>query len=181
MPFLRGARREKIIRMETATHTMSSPGNLLDDSRVSDEGHVSDERQIGRIIEAFFAAFTSGPHSASRLEVLRSLFHPAAVIARTCGLEPVLLGVDDFIAPRARLLSSGGLVRFREWELRGRVQVFGDLAVYVGSYAKAGVQDGLPFEGRGLKTMHLIRTADGWRISAAAWDDEREGVHLPAD
>ncbi len=141
----------------------------------------SDEARIGRIVEAFFAAFTSGPHSAARLEGLRALFHPAAVVARTCGLEPLVMRVDDFIAPRARLLASGELVDFREWELRGRTQVFGDLAVYVGSYAKAGVQDGLPFEGRGLKSMHLVRTAEGWLISAAAWDDEREGVHLPED
>jgi hypothetical protein len=30
-----------------------------------------------------------------------------------------------------------------------------------------------------MKTIQLIRTADGWRIGAIAWDDERDGVRLP--
>lgn len=147
--------------------------------RVPTTGPDDVEAEIRTLVAAFYAAFTSGPDSAQRLEVLRALLHPSAVVARTCGLEPLVMGVDDFIAPRARLLSSGELVDFHEWELSGRVQVFGDLAVYVGTYAKSGVQDGAPFEGRGLKAMHLVRTREGWRVTAAAWDDEREGVRLP--
>jgi hypothetical protein len=30
-----------------------------------------------------------------------------------------------------------------------------------------------------MKTIQFVRTADGWRISAAAWDDERDGLSLP--
>ena len=63
----------------------------------------------------------------------------------------------------------------------GRVEVFGDIAHWFGGYAKAGTQEGEPFTGRGMKTIQLVRTADGWRISAAAWDDEREGLTLPTD
>jgi hypothetical protein len=51
-------------------------------------------------------------------------------------------GVESFIAPRQALLSGGTLVDFREWELHGHTEVFGDIAQYFGSYAKAGVQDG---------------------------------------
>ena len=34
--------------------------------------------------------------------------------------------------------------------------------------------DGEPFTGRGAKSVQLVRTSDGWRISAVAWDDERD-------
>jgi len=27
-----------------------------------------------------------------------------------------------------------------------------------------------------MKTIQFIRTSEGWRISAAAWDDERPGL-----
>lgn len=129
-------------------------------------------------MDAFFAAFTSGPDCATRLDELRRMFVPGAVIVRTCGAEAAIYGVDDFIAPRQALLEGGTLVDFHEWRLSGRYDVFGDIAHWFGSYAKEGVQDGTAFTGRGMKTMQFIRSTDGWRISAAAWDDERPGLTI---
>ena len=139
---------------------------------------AADRAAIAGIVRTFFAAFTSGPDSAARLDALREAFLPEAVIVRTCGGEPAVYGVDSFIAPRQALLSGGTLVDFREWELSGHTEVFGDIAQHFCSYAKSGVQDGAPFTARGMKTLQFVRTSVGWRISAAAWDDEREGVTL---
>lgn len=138
-------------------------------------GVAADRAAIADIVRTFFAAFTSGPGCAERLEALRAVFLPEAVIVRTCGLVPAVYGVDSFIAPRQALLTGGTLVGFREWEVSGRTEVFGDIAQHCCSYAKEGVQDGTPFTGRGMKTLQLVRTTEGWRISAAAWDDERDG------
>jgi hypothetical protein len=139
---------------------------------------ATDRAEIQGIVRAFFAAFTSGPDSPTRLDTLRSVFLPQAVIIRTCGTEPVVYGVEDFIAPREALLCGGTLVDFREWSLSGRTDLFGDVAAWFGTYAKAGVQDGTPFTGRGTKSLQFVRTSRGWRISAAAWDDEREGLTI---
>jgi hypothetical protein len=137
---------------------------------------AADRAAITGMVRAFLAAFASGPgpECAARLDALRELFLPEALIVRTCG-DLAAYGVDAFIAPRQELLSSGRLVDFREWELSGRVDLFGDIGQYFGSYAKAGVQDGTPFTGRGMKTMQFVRTERGWRISAVAWDDEPAG------
>ncbi len=134
---------------------------------------TTDREEIAAVVHTFFAAFTSGPESASWLDRLRGIFLPGAVIVRTCGSEPLLYSVDDFIAPRQALLSGGSLSEFREWELSGRTEVYGDIAQHFCSYEKSGVQDGKAMGGRGMKTLQLVRTSDGWRISAAAWDDER--------
>ena len=141
-------------------------------------GTEADRAAIADVVRTFFAAFTSGPDSAARLEALRGVFLPEAVIVRTCGLVPAVYGVESFIAPRRALLTGGTLVDFHEWEVHGRTEVFGDIAQHFCSYAKAGVQDGTPFTARGMKTLQLVRTADGWRISAAAWDDERDGLEV---
>jgi hypothetical protein len=141
---------------------------------------AADIDEIAQVVRTFFAAFTSGPDCLARLDALRGRFLPQAVIVRTCGLEPAVYDVESFIAPRADLLSTGTLVDFHEWELSGQTEVFGDIAHHFCGYAKSGVQDGVPFTARGMKTMQLVRTAAGWRISAVAWDDEREGVQLPA-
>ena len=88
--------------------------------------------------------------------------------------------VEEFFAPREALLTMGRLTDFREWAVVGPHRVFGDIAHWFGSYAKAGPAGRYPPPtGRGMKSIQLIRTAEGWRISAAAWDDERDGVTLP--
>ena len=142
---------------------------------------AADHEAIASIVRTFFAAFTSGPECAARLDALRAVFISEAVIVRTGGGEPAVYGFDSFIAPRQALLSGGTLIDFSEWELRGRTEVFGDIAHHFGSYAKAGVQDGIPFAARGMKTLQLVRTSAGWRISAVAWDDERDGVEIGPD
>jgi len=148
---------------------------VINDERPSGSA-AADRAAIAGIVRAFFAAFISGADCAERLDSLRQVFLPEAVIVRTCGGEPAVYGVDSFIAPRQELLSSGALSDFREWELSGHTEVFGDIAQHFCSYAKAGVQDGMPFTGRGMKTLQFVRTSGGWRISAAAWDDERNGL-----
>ena len=151
---------------------------MVDSDTRSDE--VADDRAtIERIVNVFFAAFTSGPELQARLDGLRHLFLPQAVIVRTCGEVPAVYDVEDFIEPRRRLLSSGDLAEFTEWELSGRTEVFGDIAQHFCSYAKRGVHAGKQFEARGMKALQLVRMPDGWRISAVAWDDERDGVTVP--
>lgn len=138
----------------------------------------SDVAAVEEVVRAFLAAFTSGPDSAARLDTLRTLFLPQAIIVRTCGGEPTVYDVEGFIAPREAMLTSGTLADFSEWALAGRTGVFGDVAHHFGSYAKAGVQAGTPFTGRGMKSLQLVRVGGAWRISAAAWDDERDGLAL---
>lgn len=141
----------------------------------------ADQAEIAAMVQTFFAAFTSDPDCVARLEAMRELFLVGAVIVRTCGLEPTVYDLDGFIAPRQELLTSGVLSGFREWQLSGHTEVFGDIAQHFCSYAKCWVQDGRPITGRGMKTLQFVRTAGGWRISAAAWDDERDGLALPLD
>lgn len=141
---------------------------------------VNDEAAIAGIVRTFFAAFTSGAGGTARLDALRDVFLPEAVIVRTCGGVPAAYGVEDFIAPRRELLTNGSLTDFREWEVSGHTEIFGDIAQHFCSYAKAGVQHGAPFTGRGMKTLQFVRTPAGWRISAVAWDDERDGLTIDA-
>ena len=135
--------------------------------------HASDEAELTALIQAFFAGFTSGG-GADQFERLRALFIPDAVIVKTCG-EPVSYDVDGFVAPREKILTDGTLTEFHEWPEDGRLEIFGDIAHWFGSYRKSGRQDGVEFTGAGMKSIQFVRAAGGWRISAAAWDDERAG------
>ncbi len=139
----------------------------------------ADRAAIAGLVKTFFAAFTSGPGTAGRLAALREVFLPDAVIVRTCGGEPAVYSVDSFIEPREALLSGGELTDFSEWAETGRTEIFGDIAQHFCSYAKKGRREGTAFTGRGMKSIIFVRTGAGWRISAAAWDDERPGLQIP--
>lgn len=133
---------------------------------------ISDESQIEQVVQAFFAAFTSGSDIEARLERLRELLLPEALIVRTCG-QPTSYDVDGFIEPRRDLLTSGRVTDFREWEVDGTTAVYGDIAHHWCTYAKKWVEGGARVTGAGAKSIQLVRTETGWRISAVAWDDER--------
>ncbi len=135
------------------------------------DGVTSDEAAIAELVGTFFAAFTSGPGLDERMDALRAALIPEAVIVRTCG-APVVYDVEGFLEPRRALLSGGSLTGFREWAEPGQTQLFGDIAHHFCAYGKEGVQDGVPFTGRGMKTLQFVRMGGRWRISAAAWDDE---------
>ncbi|GAA4361138.1 Cif family virulence factor [Angustibacter luteus] len=130
------------------------------------------EAQITEVVRTFFGAFTSGPDVEARLDGLREVLIPEALIVRTGGV-PTTYGVDGFIEPRRELLTSGRVTDFREWEVDGTTQVYGDIAHHWCTYAKEWVEDGERVRGAGAKTIQLVRTEAGWRISAMAWDDER--------
>ena len=133
---------------------------------------MTDEAAITSVLGQFFAAFMSGPDAASHVSVLRTILLPDAIVVNAAGPEPVVLTVDSFIEPRVELLTHGGLVDFREWMTTARIDVFGDVAQAWCTYEKSWLADEVPHGGRGSKTIQLVRTVAGWRISAVAWDDE---------
>jgi RimJ/RimL family protein N-acetyltransferase len=165
-----------VLNTEWRSRTETGAEGAARGARVNDHPAVDqasvDEAKIAGLVSTFFAAFTTGPDVDARLQGLRQVFLPEAVILRTDGPELAVYDVDGFIAPRQALLTSGGLQEFREWEVSGRTDLSGGIAQRFSSYAKAGVRDGRAFSARGTKTLQFVRTPAGWRISAVAWTDE---------
>lgn len=134
---------------------------------------AADRAEIESLVRCFLDAFTSGDGVDERMAALRRAMLPGARIVRTCGAEPVAYDVDSFLEPRRTMLTDGTLTDFHEEVRSGRLDVFGDIAQWFGRYAKEGVKDGVPLAGGGMKSVQLVRTGAGWRISAVAWDDDR--------
>ena len=137
-----------------------------------------DHDEVLATVDTFFAAFVSGPGAVEGAEQLRGVLDPDAVIVRAGGAAPTTYSVDTFIEPRVELLQSGALEDFREWVTSARVDLFGDIAQVWCTYAKEWVADGGSQQGRGTKSIQLVRTQDRWRITAVVWDDERPDLRV---
>jgi hypothetical protein len=140
---------------------------------------TAEKRAVDTVVRKFFAIFTNADRSEVDLSKLGALFVPGCVIVKTCGSSPIVYSLAEFIAPRQKLLSDGQLVNFSEAEVWGETLVFGSIAQRFCSYRKSGVQCGDPFEAMGMKSIQLVKTEDGWKISSVIWDDERDGVVVP--
>ncbi len=130
-----------------------------------------DVASIDAVAAAFFAAF-GNRHGPARVAQLYELMLPQAVVVKNtpAGLE--VCDLAQFLAPRQALLSGGRLVDFEEFEQAQRTDISGGIAQRWCRYAKRGVLDGVPFEGQGTKSLQFVKTVEGWRISAVAWEDE---------
>ncbi|MCX4964756.1 DUF4440 domain-containing protein [Streptomyces sp. NBC_00654] len=126
--------------------------------------------ELDAVTAEFFGAFDNRGGTSADVGRIRRLVLPGGVIVKT-GPEFTAYTVEEFIAPRERLLADGRLAEFSEWETSERTDITGDIASRFGEYRKSGVLDGEPFEGGGTKTIQFVRTPDGWRISAFAWYD----------
>lgn len=129
--------------------------------------------ELDRLTRAFLGAFTNTGGRPPNVDVIRAVFIPQATIIKNVGAEPVVYNLDEFIAPRERILTDGTLTEFSEWEVAERTEIFGSVAHRFSHYRKSGVLDGVWFEGSGHKSTQFVRTPAGWRMSSLAWDDVR--------
>jgi hypothetical protein len=125
------------------------------------------------LLKAFFDAvsFESGTRPA--YERIYDLFvRDGRLMRASPGGGAEIWSIPEFIAPRQELVDSGRLSAFEEFEFSGRTDSFGGVAHRFSEYGKRGVTDGQPFEGRGVILTQFLRTAEGWRMTSMAWEDQ---------
>lgn len=167
------SRRNLIARV---SHRTGASGSAT--SRRSEKGFFQgvlrsrmSKAEIDVVTAEFFGAFDNRGGAAADVARIRRLVLPDGVIVMT-GPQFTVYTVDEFIAPRERLLTDGRLVEFSEWETSERTDIAGDIASRFSEYRKSGILDGEPLEGGGTKALQFVRTSQGWRIAAVAWYDQ---------
>lgn len=135
---------------------------------------LDDEGQIQSIVTQFFDLFDNRAGVVPRLPMLPHLCVAGTVITRISDLGSENSDIRAFMEPRARLLSEGRLCDFSESEIEGTTRISGEIAQRWLNYRKSGFLDDQPCRGMGTKSMHFVRTPDGWRICAILWQDRAE-------
>ncbi len=138
-----------------------------------------DKRRIDALTAEFFRLFSPTPGATVSLRRIHDLFIPQGIIVRTCGPTTEVFSISEFITPREQWLNDGTLVDLCEREEWETTQIFGNVAHRFLVYRKTGALHGERFNTRGMQTIQFVRKDGEWKMSAIAWDDERDGLVIP--
>jgi len=136
------------------------------------------KRELDALVAEFFRAVSFEAGETPPYENIHALFIEPGLLIKNTTSTAEISSVRQFIEPRRAMVSRGELTRFRELELSGTTEVFGNVAHRYSAYAKSGTTNGIPFEARGMISAQFVKTPAGWKLSAMAWDDERPGLSL---
>ncbi len=131
----------------------------------------SDKEIIDEITSAFYSAFSNQGGRPEKIDTLYLLFIENAIIVMNVGTAMDVMDVRQFIEPRRRILTDGLLQDFREWEVEETTNILGNVAQRLSRYEKSWDASGTPASGAGVKALQFVRSVDGWKIAALAWDD----------
>ena len=140
----------------------------------------ADQEAIDSLMHRFYSLFTNKGGAVPNVAGIYELFIPEGLIVQNGGDRPVVYNLKQFVEPREKLLEDGTLVDFEEAEVDSRTWIFANIAQRLSLYEKAGCLSGEPYKGRGIKTIHFVKVSGEWKMSAVAWEDEREGFALNA-
>ena len=143
---------------------------------------AQDRAEIGAAVDAMYAMI-SGPKGPRAWSRQGTCFHPEARQIRTW--------LDADGRPACKIMSPEDYARdttpffaandFHEIEIARRIDLFGNIAHVWSAYEARNALDDAEPERRGINSIQLFRDAErGWRIIAMIWDNERDGLKLPA-
>lgn len=129
---------------------------------------------IDELTTIFFNVFTNTNNLKPNLDDLREILLPEAIIINNTNSTIETYGVEEFIAPRKKLLNGGALLDFTEYEISNHTEVFNTIASRFCLYKKEGKLNGNPFETIGQKIFQFVKVNNEWKISSVAWCDYLE-------
>jgi len=136
--------------------------------------------ELGRLTSEFFRAVSFEPGSAPSYRSIPELFIERGLLIKNVSSTPEISSVPEFIESREALVRSGTLTRFHESEISESTVIFGNVAHRFSAYLKSGTSSGTSFDARRMVTTQFVKTPEGWKMSAMAWDDERPGLSIDA-
>ena len=137
--------------------------------------------ELDRLTREFFRSVSFTPGTAPDYQHIHTLFIEQGLLIKNVSPTPEISSVSQFIAPRRESVRIGELTDFHEAELSENTVIFGNVAHRFSTYTKSGTLKGSSFIGRGMISTQFINTPRGWKVSSMAWDDERPGLHVPAE
>lgn len=141
-----------------------------------------DLSSLDDVLTALYATISGKPEERN-WPLATTLFHPHARMVRTRLDDSGVPIAFSFSVPEYQENAREYLkdTPFYEIEIARRTEYFGNLATVFSAYeARRAPVDG-EFIKRGMNMIHLYNDGARWWIMHMIWDDERDGLTLPAE
>jgi hypothetical protein len=140
-----------------------------------------DAVSIDSVIRAMYETISGPAGQPRQWERDRALHHPKALLipARQAKGGPAggVFSFDEFVATRAPFFDEND---FYEIEIARKEFRFGAIAHVLSFYEARKAPRGELLR-RGVNSIQLLHDGERWWVMSVLWDNEREGVKLPAD
>lgn len=140
---------------------------------LSPQNNKNTNAEIEALTTAFFSVFTNTGGKKLNVASIKDLFISEGIIINNTNETTEVYTLDEFIAPREKMLKDGTLTNFEESEISNKTEIFENIAHRLSFYKKSGILNGAKFETVGVKTIQFIKVNNNWKISSIAWRDEK--------
>lgn len=134
---------------------------------------AQDQAEIDELTHQFFDLFTNTNDRVPPIQHIKQLFLPTGILINNTSGTPAVYNLDQFIAPRVKILTDGTLREFTEKETAHHTEIHNNIAQRSCQYEKSGILNGEPFTGAGRKLMHFIKHDNSWMLTAVVWSDTK--------
>jgi hypothetical protein len=139
---------------------------------------INEETAIQQVIDNLYGSFTIKNGILPDFKEIRKFFTEDARMGAVRNGIPKISSADDYLSSMEAELRKNKLQLLKEWEIKGKTEVFGHLAHRFSSYA-VYVNSTDSIGERGIISYQLIKVNGKWRVTSMLWDTENDSQKLP--
>ena len=132
-------------------------------------------QEIDALIAKVFDAICFNEGERPNMFKLKDLFIEGGLLINYNEQEPLSLPVSEFVPHFENVVESGAIPSLEDKEVFQKTEIYDRIAHRFSFYeARFKKEDEEPFA-RGVNSLQLIKTSDGWKVSSMAWNDDNRG------
>jgi hypothetical protein len=147
--------------------------------RATENNHSNpDETAIKKAVDDAYAAISFKNGAKPNYDSIKYAFIPQAQLIEFITDTAQILSIDNFVKAFKTYVDSSKIETFYETELYGRTDQYGNIAQRISSY-KTYINSSDIVKERGVNSLQLIKTPQGWKVSSIIWNVEKPSLPIP--
>lgn len=140
---------------------------------------TAEEAAVNAVVQAAYTGLSFNEGEKPDYKMMRSAFLDSAIFRSYRSGNAEVFTIEEYMVNYSGAVEGGAFKAIREKEIWGQTQVFGKVAHRFSTYVLY-VNDMSKIVERGVNSMQLVKTEEGWKINSITYDTEKEGQTIPA-
>lgn len=137
-------------------------------------------QQLDKLTSKIYSSICFKEGKKPALDKLKDIFIKEGRLINNNPKNPVIMTVEQYITIFNTQIEQGIIKEFFEEEIAHRTEVFGKLAHRFSTYKTIFRMHGVEVRNIGINAIQFVRIDNKWLISGMTWNDETDGMHVPA-